>query len=198
MEIGNISKRIKLLLKESGIKQSYLADKLGMQRQALSRLLNSDTVKSKYFSEIANFLGVSPEYLILGDKKPVIFVDDISLKSLIKRGFNLSEDEKKNIENFYISSNQDHLFIAHKLKSPIDNRFPEGSLLIYTTKQNLVKKENKIYIILSGLNSSFIVGKYYMNEYNQAVIHNENGSYLIQQNDLFVGEAVQAILFLGD
>ncbi len=198
MENDNISKRIKLLLKESGIKQSYLADKLGVQRQAISRLLNSKVIKSKYFSEIASVLGVSTEYLILGDRKPIVFVDDLALKNLITRNFILSEEEKINADNFYLKSNLNCTFFAYKLNSSIDSCFPKDSLLIYAAKQKISTEESKIYILLSNINYSFIVGKYSKNEYGQEVLKNENGSYLIQENDVIVGQAVQAILFLGD
>lgn len=197
MQEEHISQRIKTLLKEAGIKQAHLADKLGIHRQAVHRLLGSEISKSKYFSEIANVLGVSEEYLILGDKKGVLFVDDEYLKKLIANKFSLTAEDKDHMEYLAIHSKKACCFFANKLKFAIDHCLKAGSLIIYAAEVSEQKQEGEIFILLSAINQSFIVGRYSAKQGLEYLV-NENGKYIVQESDMFVGIAVQIVIYLED
>lgn len=196
MEEDVVSQRVIELLEATGTKQSRLAEKLGIQRQALSRILKSGVAKSKHFPRIVNELGVTKEYLIFGNKKPALFVDNAQLKKLVQNNFVISEENKSQFKDFLINSELDSVFFAHELKISIDDVIKSGSLIIYASITNEPKKFKEIYILLSAINQSFIVGKY-SKEGEDEYLVNKNGRYLVQSNDIFVGLAIQVMLYLG-
>lgn len=53
-----IKERVLEILKEKGLKQTYLIDKLGVTRQTLYTQLNSETIQLNTANKIANILNV--------------------------------------------------------------------------------------------------------------------------------------------
>lgn len=193
MDEDKISNRIKFLLKDLGLSQSHLAHKLGIKVQYLNRLLISGASTSKYLSAIAQALDVTPEYLLTGNSKPVILVDDEHLRMLIRSKFILSEDEKTQTLNLLVKSDSTKVFFAYELKSPIDNIIKAGSVLVFSTNLPKKKLNDEIFIVSSKVAQSFIVGKYIA---KQHALLNLHGQYSLQPNDLFIGQAIQVTFYL--
>lgn len=63
---SSLSKRLNFLVEESGIKQSHLANKLGLTPAAIHYLCNADVQTSKYTKKIAEILNVNEDWLANG------------------------------------------------------------------------------------------------------------------------------------
>lgn len=189
-----ICHRVKEVLDATGIKQSHLAEKLGIHPQAMSRLLNSDISRSKHFPGIAKALGVTEEFLISGNKKPVLCPTDNELIRLVTHGFKPTEHDRKKAKDFLVKTQQEGFYFAYELKVDIDPIFKTGNIVIFSS--NLAQKNaGAVYIALSAVSQSFIVGKYAADG-GKAFITNENGVYLIQDKDTLVGQAIQVMVYL--
>lgn len=64
-----IKQRVLDILKEKGLKQTYLIDKLGITRQALHIQLNSDAIQLNSLTKIATALDVPIEQLFTTTQK---------------------------------------------------------------------------------------------------------------------------------
>jgi transcriptional regulator with XRE-family HTH domain len=66
-ELDSISKRLKFIIQDSGIKQSHMAKKLGITKGAVSYILNSDVKSSKNAKRLAKELNVNEKWLLTGE-----------------------------------------------------------------------------------------------------------------------------------
>lgn len=66
-DLNTVSKRLKYVINQSGIKQSHIAKKMGLTRGAVHYILNSDAKNSKGAKRIADLLGVNSEWLSKGE-----------------------------------------------------------------------------------------------------------------------------------
>ncbi|MCK4608853.1 MAG: helix-turn-helix transcriptional regulator [Gammaproteobacteria bacterium] len=91
-KLNNISKRLRYVLDTLGVKQSHMANKLGLSPSGMHYLLNSDTKSSKHVKRIAEHLNVNEEWLATGKgeiheenttvktyKIPVYYLDQLKL-----------------------------------------------------------------------------------------------------------------------
>lgn len=65
-DVDSISKRLKTLVDSLGVKQSYLASKLGLSSSGLHYILNNDVKFSKNAKKIADYLHVNEQWLATG------------------------------------------------------------------------------------------------------------------------------------
>jgi transcriptional regulator with XRE-family HTH domain len=84
MHIGN---RIREILKEKGMNQSQLAEKMSVSRQMISSLVNSESVTTDTLEKIIKALDVSITYFFPGNQTEKLQVDEKNkeLESKIKR-----------------------------------------------------------------------------------------------------------------
>jgi transcriptional regulator with XRE-family HTH domain len=66
-ELDSFSKRLKFLVEQSGVKQSHMAQKLGLSASGLHYILNNDVKFSKNAKKIAEYLNVNPKWLAEGE-----------------------------------------------------------------------------------------------------------------------------------
>lgn len=59
-----VNQKILEYLAENGIKQNHLAKKLGVSKQNLSRILNSDDLKVSMLIKICNVLNIKPTHFL--------------------------------------------------------------------------------------------------------------------------------------
>ncbi len=67
LDLNTVSKRLKYVINQSGIKQSHIAKKMGLTRGAVHYILNSDAKNSKGAKRIADLLGVNSDWLSKGE-----------------------------------------------------------------------------------------------------------------------------------
>lgn len=192
-----VSKRIKSTLKDLGLKQAHLATKLGMKPQVLSRLLISGASKSRYLTKIAQALDVTEEYLRDGNAKPVYLMDDLNLKKLIlaKFKFTTQEDIDFVTKDLMIKSDKKGLYIGYELQIALDETMEVGTIVVFSTNMPKRKKQGEIYMVLSSVSQSFIIGKY---SEEKLCLVNLKGSYAIQSNDQLIGVAIQMLVYVNE
>ncbi|MAS87609.1 MAG: hypothetical protein CMH30_06500 [Micavibrio sp.] len=66
----NLGSRIKYMREKLGLSQGQVADKLGVSQQAIQQVETGKAKKPKYLYEMATMLGVSYEWLVLGEENP--------------------------------------------------------------------------------------------------------------------------------
>jgi transcriptional regulator with XRE-family HTH domain len=66
----NLGSRIKYMREKLGLSQGQVADKLGVSQQAIQQVETGKAKKPKYLYEMAVMLGVSYEWLVLGEENP--------------------------------------------------------------------------------------------------------------------------------
>lgn len=90
-DYSSLSKRLSFFMSEGGVKQSHLANKLGVTPAAIHYLCNADVQNSKYTKQIAEILNVNEEWLATGKgsiysmqeaglhKVPIYYMDALML-----------------------------------------------------------------------------------------------------------------------
>lgn len=103
--------KIKMLAKNQGISLQKIAEDLGFSTNYLYSLKNKKAPSAEHIAKIADYFGVSTDYL-LGrsenpnhassdqiDKTPTINVEDISNSVMLFSGRELTEEKKKIIQS---------------------------------------------------------------------------------------------------
>lgn len=103
-DYGSLSERLSFFMSEGGVKQSHLANKLGVTPAAIHYLCNADVQTSKYTKKIAEILNVNEEWLATGKgsiqsaqeqdahKIPVYYMDSLLLSLRQKTELPQSKD----------------------------------------------------------------------------------------------------------
>lgn len=110
-ELDTVSKRLKYIVDTLGVKQSHMANKLGVSPSGLHYILNNDIKFSKNAKKIADYLNINENWLTTGEgniyeknhsiktyKIPVYYPDQLKL--------HYSSQKKDNIaaNDFFIST----------------------------------------------------------------------------------------------
>ncbi len=66
LDLDSVSKRLKYVIEQSGVKQSHIAKKLGVTRGAVHYILNNEAKNPRSAKKIADLLGVDSEWLYSG------------------------------------------------------------------------------------------------------------------------------------
>lgn len=128
-ELDSFSKRLKFLVDQSGVKQSHMAQKLGLSPSGLHYILNNDVKFSKNAKKIAEYLNVNPKWLAEGEggiyqnpegihSVPVYYPDQLKL-SIQQKDSSLLKT-------------QDYC--------PILNTYPHETLGLFVTDNNFTPK----------------------------------------------------------
>lgn len=119
--------RLKSILENNDISQKDFAEKLEITEATLSRYINNLIVpKIEIVDKMANFLGVTVDYLIGNDKR-LSEVEEMNIlrKLLVKKGFMSKEDEMtdKELDNAmkFLANNREFLKNDKKNKEWIIN-----------------------------------------------------------------------------
>lgn len=79
-----VAKRIFALLDKQGKSQQALADYIGKSKQTVNGWQKDEnTSYTKYINQIAEFFGVTTDYLLTGTQPPIINEND-AIKALVK------------------------------------------------------------------------------------------------------------------
>ncbi|WP_440993536.1 helix-turn-helix domain-containing protein [Cysteiniphilum litorale] len=188
------------ILDESGVTQSKLADKLGIHKQTINRIISQGAHKSKHFSEILKVLEVDKDYVLFGNKKMAYFVDDKSIIRLVNNNFSLETIKDCQVVDFFIkSTNTNNNYLLYESKVGIDHILKKNDLVLFKSYINndseIAYKVDEIYLCFSQVSQSVILGKYKSHK-NHGVLSNSHGVYIIQKNDIITGQACQIMKYL--
>lgn len=150
--------RINYIIELRGISKTWIAERLGISRQALNYLLRH-SIKPKFIDEFAELLGLSPQWIEHGIGDPFLknttSAKRIRLPILNHKSLKASvHDVQQPIDFTHYS---DDTFLAYKLED--DSNFPpfiEGSILIFNTKKQAVSQD---YLLLK-INQEVFVRQY--------------------------------------
>ncbi len=145
--------RIAYVIETKGISKAWIAEKLGISKQALNYLLKH-SIKPKFVDEFAELLELDPKWIETGvgvpftkstSIQPTVGVNlPISTQSDLLGRASASDQIKKTI---HFSHPNAETFTAYKLED--DSNFPpfiEGSILIFNTEKSPVHED---YVLLT-------------------------------------------------
>lgn len=144
--------RIAHIIDSRGISKAWIAEQLGISKQALNYLLRH-SVKPKFVNEIAELLELDPKWIEDGFGDPFIKSQKMTASarlpiatklSLLGQVDSLSDTEETiDFTNIHIES-----FTAYKLED--DSNFPpfiEGSILIFNTAKKPINEDYVLFIL---------------------------------------------------
>ncbi len=142
-DLNSLSKRLKYVIEMQGIKQSHMANKLGISPSGLHYILNQDEIPSKNteknLEKIADLLKINPKWLKTGDGHiyslqnttksqmiPVYYPDQIKLYFKKKDSFVLQTQQECPVLGNY----QKELFGLFITDTALSPKFELGDRLI--------------------------------------------------------------------
>ena len=148
--MATIGDRIKLKRKELGLTQAQLGEKLNVTDRAVSKWeQNEGNPDMSIIASLANVLGFSLDYLILGKEDEIISIDDMDTE---KRALYLAK--KDDIENFVKYKYDDvYILFDSEIRRFIFNR--DTNAKFHENLRNAII-ENKSYKIFSALLDKFV------------------------------------------
>jgi transcriptional regulator with XRE-family HTH domain len=96
-----LGQKIKIALKEKGVKQIELAERLGIAKQHMNKLLKSNDIKFSVLVQISEFLNLDIDYFVEKTESKTNVLQDPPVKYYKKPKFieqRLDELEKKCLE----------------------------------------------------------------------------------------------------
>lgn len=153
--------RVAYVIETSGLSKAWIAEKLGISKQALNYLLKH-SINPKFVDEFAELLKLDPKWLETGEGSPSIRTKEAQQPAaatalpIITKAELLTPTESpdKGRETIDFSRGNIETFTAYKLDD--DSNFPpfiEGSVLIFDTKK---RPANEDYVLLIIENDVFV------------------------------------------
>lgn len=153
-------RRIAYIIENSGLSKAWIAERLGISKQALNYLLKHAT-KPKFVDELAEILGLNPEWVEKGigtpwvNKKSKDIYSENQIPLLTKADIlNQPTGPWMSKEAIDFSSDHSESFIAYRLDD--DSNFPpfiQGSILIFNTEK---QPQSNDYVLLMIENDVFV------------------------------------------
>lgn len=153
-------RRIAYIIENSGLSKAWIAERLGISKQALNYLLRH-AIKPKFVDELAEILDLNPEWVERGigtpwaNKKSKAIYSTKQIPLLTKADLlnkPIGPWKSKNAIDF--SSDHIESFIAYILED--DSNFPpfiQGSILIFNTEK---QPQSNDYVLLIIENDVFV------------------------------------------
>lgn len=149
-ELDSVSKRLKYLVDTMGVKQSHMAEKLGLSPSGLHYILNNDVKFSKNAKKIAEFLNVNKEWLETGEGE--IYQENTTIKTYrvplfypdqLKIYYQGNESESLSTNNFVITSQtyKNTLISVYVTSNDFAPKFELGDMIIFEQVQSFVDGE---------------------------------------------------------
>lgn len=130
-QLDSVSKRLKYIVDTMGVKQSHMADKLGVSPSGLHYILNNDVKFSKNAKKIAEYLNVSKEWLTTG-------VGDIYEENTSIKTYKIPIYYPDQLKLSYRSAQSSSIKSNDFFLTP--TAYPNKMLAIYMTDTNFVPK----------------------------------------------------------
>lgn len=153
-EDSQFGQRIAYIIENRGLSKAWIAEKLGISKQALNYLLKHST-KPKFVDELAELLELNPDWLETGLGDPMLKNIAITKPNTIPvmRSYALLNPlSKHKTETIEFSRDNGRDVIAYKLED--NSNFPpfiQGSVLIFDRKKQPVNGDYVLSIIESDV-----------------------------------------------
>ncbi len=163
-ELDSFSKRLKYIVDSQGLKQSHMADKLGLSPAGLHYILNNDVKFSKNAKKLAQFLNVNENWLLRGEGN--VFVENTKVKTYIVPVYYPDQ-----LKVFYNSNQKLKLQATSEAITAI--QYSQDVRGIYVTEANFSPKFEVGDIVIFENTSTFKNGEIllvYLHKTNQIVM----------------------------
>ena len=191
-DLDSFSRRLKYIVDAQGVKQSHMADKLGLSPSGLHYILNNDIKFSKNAKKIAKYLNVSETWLLKGEGD--VYVENNTIKTY-KVPVYYPDQLKLHLQSKQSLVNQ---MSAHAVTTIA---YSKEVLGVYITETDLSPKFEVGDVVIFEKTEQFKNGEavlVYLYKPNQIVIRygfNVRGSVILLAVD---GEPVELNLSQGD
>ena len=154
--------RVAYVIETRGLSKAWVAEKLGISKQALNYLLKH-SINPKFVDEFAELLKLDPKWLETGEGSPSIRTKETqhpagtAIPIITKAEFLSPTSPSESRETIDFARNNIETFTAYKLED--DSNFPpfiEGSILIFDTK----KQPGNEDFVLSIIENDVFVRQY--------------------------------------
>ena len=195
-KLDSVSKRLKYLVDTMGIKQSHMADKLGLSPSGLHYILNNDVKFSKNAKKIAEYLNVSEEWLATGQgeayeentsvktyKVPVYYPDQLKLY------FRSSDQAKLSTDHYHITAScySNQVLAIYMTDTGFIPKFEEGDVVVFEQISDFSDGE----ILLTYLGDKNAISLHYGFHVGDEVVllshHDEPIKLTVGEKDIIIG-----------
>lgn len=178
-----LSERVKEKIKESGIKQAHLANKLGVSPQHLNKILTKGQRKNQYMPQIAKILGMDDPEKPPVKTIPILTENDF--KSLLVNVALFEEINSAVAKSWPSFIREDYYFFGYELTENSSSKLIKDDLLIFSSCIPL-NITGRIGIALIKETSSIFIGPLKNNK-KTITIYNEHDCIEFKSGDLLLG-----------
>lgn len=191
--------RLEFLIQQRGISKNWLAEKLGITKQAFNYLLKHSS-KPKYVNTLAEILRADPLWIEHGEGVPFVHANDLkSSFSKIKIHTAESillmfrEEAGDDIQEYidYVAEKNDNFFAYRLSNESMFPPFMENTVLIFN-KDKTPKNGDFVLLVLESDNSVLV--RQYIKDGNDIYFHPKNKNYksLVNAAAVILGVLVEA------
>lgn len=194
-QLDSISKRLRYIVDTLGIKQSHMADKLGVSPSNLHYILNNNIRFSKNAKKIAEYLNVNEEWLKTGKgeiyeennsvktyKVPVYYPDQLGLHYDAKQ-------QLMNTANYYITTQSytNKLLSIYVTNNSFSPKFEPSDIVTFEQTQDF-KDGDILLTFLKQFKAVFIKYGFHLAHETVLLSHDDSPKKLIgSKGDLIIG-----------
>lgn len=185
--------RLKEKIKQSGLKQSHLAKKIGVSPQHLQSILARNNVGSKYLPKIAEALGLDKTWVEHGDITIIQVLDKADLIALADNSVSFERLKNVFFESYPLRTDDRYYFFGYRLQETVNSRILEKDLLICTSYLPLgAALTGKVGVAYLHENSTVFNGilKYDPTD-SSLSIYSETTLHRLKTGDLLFGVALK-------
>lgn len=203
MQVESTGVRIKKAIKDSGIKSTHIASKLGIAPPQLAQIFKNTTGRSKYLSRLAEILNVSEKWLETGTLNARIYIaqlldeqDIISLCEDSPDCLLLDELTQAVFDSVPIYSEDSHYKFAFRVQENLTDHIFSNDIMIVDTFIPLDAIQKKqVLIIYSKAQKKLAIGTAHPHEsMHKLIVTTKTGAYLFNRGDLVLGVCEQVII----
>ena len=157
-ELNTFAKRVLFALKNAKRPQAWLAERLGISKQALSYILTQRS-HPKFATEIATELGINLEWLITGKGTFIHLSEPINKQIPLIKLEDVGSDNPINLSMIPVFRHYPTSCFATKLENDsMEPRFAPGCILIFDPEK---KPSSGDFVLFSPLNSNHVFFRQY-------------------------------------
>ncbi|NNM59444.1 MAG: helix-turn-helix transcriptional regulator [Legionellales bacterium] len=194
--LDNISKRLKYLVESLGVKQSHMAEKLGLSPSGLHYILNNDVKFSKNTKKIAEYLNVNEDWLLKGegaiyDEARSIKVYDIPIyyPDQLKLYYYSNKKEPLNTRDFMLTSTiyRNKIIAVHIIDQQFSPKFEIHDHVAFEEASHF--RENEILLVYLAQTNNVVI-KHGVNLSGDIILSSNNTSPIKLQSkagDVIIG-----------
>lgn len=192
-QLHNLSSRLNHALEVTGISQAELARMIGVKPQTIHYLCSTQAESSKFTFEIANALGISFQWLAVGEGDIRIMNKQPQITTKLKiRTYTIEELHTK-LKTKSDTFNLEYPFEMHQQDQSMWPRFPQGTILVFDQKTPI---KNGSFILVYSQNINDFLFRELVEQGSKKILVPFNSSIFkevpLQEPDIILGTLTEA------